>query len=135
MRMGALQESIDLLLVNDSDQEGMLRRIGLYPTSATDLALDYGLLGDLVNAEKWLTQANSRRVDMTLPSFEAMLIFARAVYDCRRGAAGDAVRLLAEHWTLCEGTLTGDCLRPLRIVHAFAIATNDRSAKPRSRSA
>ncbi|MGE3547156.1 MAG: hypothetical protein AB7L28_24740, partial [Kofleriaceae bacterium] len=47
MREGELKQAIEIGANNDKAHRGALRAVGLYPTSAVDLALYHGLLGDL----------------------------------------------------------------------------------------
>jgi hypothetical protein len=131
MRQGELQHAIEILIDNESRYARALQAMGMYPTSSTDLALDHALLGDVTEAEKWLAESERRREYLSTPNFPAMKIFARAVLDCRCGRTEDAARLLEEHWVECEGTLTGETLRPLRVIRAFAIAAaGPRNAGP-----
>lgn len=122
MRQGELQQAIDVLTDNEERNQAALKSARMYPTSAVDLALDYGLLGDLEAAEKWMTEVERRATALSNPTFPAMKAFARAVLDCRAGRCSDAARMLDERWAEYEATLTGETLRPLRIVRAFAIA-------------
>lgn len=128
LRQGELQSAIDVLLDNDRSHRDTLKRISMAGTSAVDLALCYGLLGDVENAEKWRVEADKRANEPANASLPAMKVFARAVIACRAGKAEDAARNIDEHWTECEATFTGETLRPLRVVRAFAHAV----AGPRS---
>lgn len=123
MRQGELQHAIDVLTDNEDRNERALKTLGMLPTGAVDLALCHGLLGMLEGTEKWMAEAEQRVNELTCtPTVPAMKAFARAVLDCRDGRCADAARMLDEHWADYEATLTGDTLRPLRIVRAFAIA-------------
>src|SRR5262249_22927212 len=90
-----------------------------------DLALDHALSGDLAAAENWVAAAEERTDELSTPSTAAMTAFAHAVLACRSGRAAEAARMLDDHWPDYEARLTGEMLRPLRIVRAFAIATAD----------
>ena len=107
-----------------ADQAGALTVIGLFPTSGVDIALYQALLGDTHVAEQSLIKAEQRVTPLKLPSLPSMKAFVRAVLDCRAGRPEGAARLLDEHWAEHEALLTGDILRPLRIVGAFAIAVS-----------
>ncbi|MDB4964280.1 MAG: hypothetical protein JWP01_4279 [Myxococcales bacterium] len=122
MRQGELQQAIDVLTDNEDRNRAALTSARMYPTSAVDLALDYGLLGDLDAAEKWMTEVERRATELSNPTLPAMKAFARAVLDCRAGRCSEAARMLHERWAEYEATLTGETLRPMRIVRAFAIA-------------
>ena len=122
MRQGELQHAIDVLQDNDARNGEALKAVGLAATTAIDLALDYGLLGDVAAGERWMDEAAKRareHAPLTLPAMQA---FAGAVRDCRAGRPAEAARLLDERWAEYEAALTGDVLRPLRVVRAFAIA-------------
>jgi hypothetical protein len=73
-------------------------------------------------AEQWMTKTEQRSHLMSQASLAAMKLFVRAIVDCRAGRADDAVLYLDERWAEHEAMLSGDTLRPLRIVRAFAIA-------------
>jgi hypothetical protein len=73
-------------------------------------------------AEQWMTKTEQRSHLMSQASLAAMKLFVRAIVDCRAGRADDAVLYLDERWAAHEAMLSGDTLRPLRIVRAFAIA-------------
>lgn len=122
MRQGAIQQSIDILLDNETRNLRALKAVGMFPTSAIDLALDHALLGDLTSAETWCAETEERRDELSNPTLPAMKVFARAVIDCRSGREAEAARMLDDRWAECEATLVGETLRPLRIVRAFALA-------------
>lgn len=126
---GQLQQAVEILLDNEERNPNALQNIALFPTSAVDLAFNYALLGDIASAERWLTEAERRGADPRTLSFPGMRALSRAVLDCRRDRCDDAARMLAEQWAQCEAVLTGDTLRPLKIVRAFAItASGPRNA-------
>lgn len=125
MRECELKQAIEIAADNDKNHRSALRAVGLFPTSAVDLALYHGLLGDLDGADKWFAEAEARAKELTTPTLPAMLGFARAVVDCRSGRADEAARMLEESWSEYEGVLMGETMRPLRVVRAFAIAATD----------
>lgn len=124
MRQGELHRALAVATDNDARHPGALTAIGLFPTSGVDIALYQALLGNTQAAERALIETEQRTTLMKLPSLPSMKAFARAVLDCRTGRPEDAARLLDEHWAEHEALLTGDILRPLRIVRAFAIAAS-----------
>jgi hypothetical protein len=129
VRQGKLLHALDIYTHNDATYARALKSGALYPTSGADLALTHALSGNVAEAEAWLARANERAGLPRQPSFPIICIYARAVLDCRTGKAADAARLLDEKWAEAEALLTGDNLRPLRVVRAFAHATSDtRSA-------
>jgi len=127
MRQCELKQAIEVLTDNEEENTGALKAVALFPTSAVDLALCHALLGDLVAAEKCIADAEVRASELSNPSFKAAKAFARAVVDCRAGRHVEAARMLEEGWPEFESMLTGDNLRPVRVVRAFAIAANPRN--------
>lgn len=123
LRQGDLRASITLLLENEQ-QPTSLDEVALAPTTAVDLALCYGLLGELADAEACLAEAVRRKSMRHMLGFPAMLVYAHAILHCRSDRCAEAARLLDQRWAECEATLTGETLRPLRIIRAFAIAAN-----------
>jgi hypothetical protein len=121
-RQGQLQRAIEVAAANDERRLSALQANGLGPTSAIDLALYHALAGSLDDARRWLGVADGRKAMVTLPTAPAMRAMAQAVIDCRDGNAAEAARALDERWREYEALLTGDIVRPLRIVRAFARA-------------
>jgi hypothetical protein len=122
MRQGELEQAIAVASDNVARNEGALAAMGMLPTSGVDIALYHALRGDSSGAEQWLTRTDQWSGLLSLPTVPALKAFVRAVLACRAGLPDDAARLLDERWAEYEGLLTGDVLRPLRIVRAFAIA-------------
>jgi tetratricopeptide (TPR) repeat protein len=125
MRQGELQHAIDVATDNIASYPKALGVAGLAATSAVDLALCHGLLGQLDAAEHWMTESKQRTNERSMLCVPAMTAFARAVLDCRAGRSAEAARLLDENWLAYEAVLKGSELRPLRVVRAFAIAASD----------
>jgi hypothetical protein len=124
LRQGELQQAAEVLNDNEERNRETLAKIALDATSAADLAFAYALMGKIEDAETWFATASERGKARTQqPTFPAMKTFARATIDCRAGRHADAARLLAESWPECESLFTGETLRPLRVVRAFAQAT------------
>ena len=128
MRQGRLESAIEQLANNDEWHRDGLQQTGVAGMNAVDLAFCYALLGQLDHAEIWMAEADRRSGELTPPSVPTMKVFCRAVIDCRSERCSDAARMLDERWSECEATQTGEVLRPLKIVRAFAIA----AAGPRS---
>ena len=128
MRQGELQHSIDVLADNDARNGRALQAVGLAATTAVDLALDHFLLGDVMAGERWMAETAERARVLAPVTLPAMQAFARAVCDCRAGRRADAARLLDERWAEYEAALTGDILRPLRVVRAFVTDGGPREA-------
>jgi hypothetical protein len=126
-RLGLLERAIVIAAANDERRLSALAANGLAPTSAVDLALYHALTNRLDDARRWLGVADGRKSMLALPSVPAMRAMAQAVIDCRAGNAAEAARALDERWHEYEALLTGDIVRHLRVVRAFARA----SAGPR----
>jgi len=129
MRMGALQQAV--VIGDDTVRRyaRVLEASGLLPLVVVNLALYHAVLGNLDKAQLELTSAEHHPRARRLSSLPAMKALVRAVLDCRHGRCADAVRMLDEKWSECEATLTGETLRPLRVIRAFALAAADlRSA-------
>jgi hypothetical protein len=122
MRQGELKHASAVWTDLMNRYPGALTTTGLSATSAVDLALCHGLLGDLDAAEKWMTEAEQRTQPQSGAGLPAMKTYARAVLDCRAGRCADAARVLDDGWAECEAQLTGDVVRPLRVIRAFALA-------------
>lgn len=54
-----------------------------------------------------------------------MMALLRAVIDCRRGRAADAMVSLEHAWNEYEAAMTGEILRMMRVVRAFACAAGE----------
>jgi tetratricopeptide (TPR) repeat protein len=121
LRRGELTEAIATLEDNEARNLAALEAIGLAATSAADRALAHGLLGEDSKAESWLEHADKRLPKATIPTAGAIAL-ARSVVHCRAGRVDVATKLLDEGWADIEATTTGDVLRPLRVVRAFAHA-------------
>jgi len=121
IREGDLDKAIATLDANEAKRLGALEAIGLSATSAADRALAHTLLDQAKAAETWLDRADARLLAATLPTSGAIAL-ARAVWHCRAGRVDVAAKLLDDGWREIESTTTGDVLRPLRIVRAFARA-------------
>jgi hypothetical protein len=127
MRQNELDDAAAVLDDNEANLLVPMIALGLAATSAADLALVHALRGELDKAEAWLARAEERREKSRSPSIGAMLAFSRAVWLCRKGERDGAAKLHDEGWAGYEASFTGDVLRPLRVVRAFAQATGPRS--------
>jgi hypothetical protein len=124
MRQGDIQHSANLSTHNRAHHKAALRRIGMLAICNVDIALCEALLGRLDTAETELADVDNHEAIRTPGTLPAMKAMVRAVIDCRSGRGEDAARVLQEHWSEYEGALTGETLRPIRIVRAFAIAAS-----------
>jgi hypothetical protein len=125
-RQGDLDDAAAVLSDNETRFIIAHRLNDLSASSAADLALVHALRGETRHAASWLDRADARR-SLSFDSTDAAIAFARAVWLCRSDRALDAARLLDEGWAGYEAAMTGDVLRPLRIVRAFAHATGPRA--------
>jgi hypothetical protein len=129
MRRGELQEAIAIATNNEECHADALKAVALFPTSAVDLALYHALAGHLEEAQAWFAKAEQRSNESCAPGFPAMKAYVRALIECRKGNCVEASRLLDERWGECETSLTGEVVRPIRVVRAFAhAATGPRNA-------
>jgi hypothetical protein len=122
MRQGELDDAEAVLADNEAEYLQALTMTGIAATSAADLALVHGLRGDSDQARVWLEIAEDRRGKSLTSTIGAMIAFSRAVWLCRTGRVDEAAKHLDEGWAEYEATFTGDALRPLRVVRAFAHA-------------
>ncbi len=92
--------------------------------SPLHLATAYALMGQLDAAARWIAEGEKRvqGVSGGRRAIAGPLELARAIVACRRGAPADAARALETIWRELESGLTGELLRPLRLVRAFAVA-------------
>lgn len=125
IRQGKHDHAIDVYLNNEQHFPKGLEQAALSPVSAVDLALAYALHGNVEQAEAWMKQADGRSESRTMPSYPGNKAFSRAVIECRAGRPAEAARLLDERWSEYEAILTGDNLRSLRVIRAFAQANAD----------
>jgi hypothetical protein len=86
-------------------------------SNACHIALALALFGHLDSADLWLAEAEQRQE----PSSAALLALPFAVIGCRRGRADEVARKLQNRWHDLESGLTGEYLRPLRVVRALAL--------------
>ncbi len=121
LRKGQLNEARALFSTNELANARWLKANQMYSVSALDRALCSALLGELDQARRALDDAETRALRAHL-SYAAMRAFVDAVIACRDGRAAEAAKALADRWTEYETMTTGDVLRPLRVVRAFALA-------------
>jgi hypothetical protein len=118
LKQADLDGAVALLVEND--------RLGVEGPIATkcavDLAFCHALLGRHELATAWLAESDRRKPRGADPTHDAMRVFAAAVIDCRAGRAVEASAALEERWTEHEGVLSGESIRPMRVVRAFAVA-------------
>lgn len=120
-----VDEAATLLADTAKHHERPLSRVGMLPTTRLDTSLCHALLGNLEVAETWWLEAQKPVNGPAHPSFGGMNALVRAILDCRQGRAAEAVVLLDRAWAEHEGALTGETLRMMRVVRAFACATAD----------
>jgi hypothetical protein len=121
LRRGRLREALALFSTNELANARWLKANQIYSISALDRALCSALLGELDQARRAVDEAETRALRAHL-SYAAMKAFVDAVIACRDGRAAEAAKQLADHWAEYETMTTGDVLRPLRVVRAFALA-------------
>jgi len=115
LRSGRLDDAVDALA--EVDRAGGV--IGLDAAIAGTLAYVHALRGDLPAATAWLTEA-TRRNSTAAERFPHVL--ASTAIDLRAGKAREVATWLEDHWPRLEHAMTGERLRPLRALRAFALA-------------
>ena len=125
MRQGDLKQAIEVATSVLRQYPLELQAMMTFTTTMVDLALSQALSGDIAGAKKTMEDLDSRKGLASNASFPAMKVFTTAVIACRDGDAASASRVLDEKWASCESLLTGDVLRPMRVLRAFAIASAD----------
>jgi hypothetical protein len=125
MRQGELARAIEIQTPNIESYEKALERQMLLPTAIVDLAMFHALLGNLDEADKQLARLEQRGKLRHNPTYPAMHVLTRAIVACRRGNHTVAATLLEDKWSEWEAIVSGDLLRLMRVVRAFAIASVD----------
>jgi hypothetical protein len=127
LRAADLDDAIAVFEDNEKTHRVPLAAAGLVATNAALLAMAYTLRGDDEGAEAWRNRAMARHEVARVPAARPRVLLAEASWLCRYGARAEAAKLLDESWAELEATCTGDLLRPLRVVRAFAHADGPRS--------
>jgi hypothetical protein len=117
VREGDLAGAIGQILALEEEQLLWVALAGLSALSARQLAICYGLLGDLDNAERWMATTRER---VPRPE-DTSLLFPETVLACRRGRYDEIAHRLAAQWREAESTLPGSGFRGLRVLRAFAL--------------
>jgi hypothetical protein len=124
LRRGDLQRAADVFA--EVDRSGSIVAMLLRPMTAGYLALTHALLDNLDAAGQWLAEADKRTSKAhARTTAVALTTFARSVVECRQGKFIDVAQQLDDQWGTLENTLTGEVLRPLRVVRAFAVAQTE----------
>lgn len=120
LRQGRLDEAITML--EEIDRRGEIHSIDAM--TASTLAFAHALRGDLDTAQAWLAEAAVRRgkevTPVTLPD-----LGTEVVIDLRRGRFREVQVRLADQWPEMERVMTGERLRRMRVLRAFAVAQGD----------
>lgn len=126
-RQGKLRDSMALLA--DVDRRGGVLNVD--GAIAATLAYGHALCGEVELAETWLAEGHRRYARYpNVPAYAD--IHSEVVLDLRRGRAAEVAKRLADDWRQIESTLTGERIRPLRVLRAFAVA---QSSDPREAGA
>lgn len=125
MLEGRVEDATRILEDAAAHHDGALIRTALLPTTRLDIALCHALLGHLELAEAWCAKAALPVKAPPQPTFPGMMAVLRGVIDCRRGRSADAVVALEHAWDEHEATMTGEILRLMRVVRAFACAASE----------
>jgi len=121
IREGQLDLAIELL--SDLDRRGGV--LNLDGAVAGALALAHALAGNVDLATDWLAETRRRYRHYTasgirVPAFAFVL--SEAAVELRAGEAETVRRRLDDQWTQLENSVTGNILRPMRVLRAFALA-------------
>jgi hypothetical protein len=125
MLEGRVEEAARLLEDTAEHHRRALLRISTLPTTLLDTALCHALLGNLDLAESWYAKAEQPVKAPPRPALPGTRALVRAVIDCRKGRAAEASVSLEHAWTEHETVMTGETLRMMRVVRAFACAAAD----------
>jgi hypothetical protein len=124
LRRGELDRA--LAQFTSVDQRSRLATIGLRPGIAAQLAFAHALRGDLETSERWLADYEVRKKGAAdTRALDGLVVLVRSVAGIRRGRYDEVVRDLEARWRELENVLTGELLRPLRVLRAFALAQAD----------
>lgn len=122
---GRLEDAVTIFEDTAEHYKRPLTRLGLLPTTRIDTTLCHALLGNLDAADSWLAMSALPVKTTPRPGFPGMAALTRAVIDCRRGRTAEAKVSLEHAWNEHEPTLTGETLRMMRVLRAFACAADD----------
>jgi tetratricopeptide (TPR) repeat protein len=117
LRAGQLDRAIELLtLVADEKKKASNAQTQAW----AELAAAYALAGKPDEATAWLAKVEARPNVNTFA-----LVWPRALVAARRGELVELARTLETRWRQLENTLTGNVLRRLLLLRAFAVATSE----------
>jgi hypothetical protein len=115
LRSGRLDDATATLA--EVDRSGGV--VGLDAAIAGTLAYVHALRGEVELASNWLGEAKRRHSPATA-RFPHVL--AQITIDLRAGKAREVATWLEDQWPQLEHAMTGERLRPLRALRAFAVA-------------
>ena len=123
IKSGQLGRAIELLAPLLKDKSA----VNLHASAGNELAVAYALSGDLAAADKALAVVEK------IPNVTAYhLIWPRVVIAARRGEFSELARTLESRWRELESQLSGEVLRRLTLLRAFALASVDGVRGPGS---
>jgi hypothetical protein len=121
LRRGDLDRA--LAQFDSMDRHTVTRSSGLQPAIAAQLAVVHALRGDLETSERWIAECEVRKKGFVdTRALDGHLALVRSVVGVRRGRYEEVARNLEARWRELESVLTGESLRPLRVLRAFAVA-------------
>jgi hypothetical protein len=127
LRQGKLDSALDRFAAV-ANSRGKVEMAETRRKAMLHLAIGYALKGDVTAATAWLGA-----FDKWPGALCVVDPLARALIELRRGHYDAVARDLETRWRELEQRLTGDGLRPLRVVRAFAVAhgtSRDAEAAP-----
>ncbi len=125
MLEGRVEEAARVLEDVAEHYRRQLIQNALLPTTRIDTALCHALLGKVDVAESWCAKSEEPVKAPSRPSFQGMRALVHAVIDCRKGHVAEAMVSLEHAWAEHEATMTGETLRMMRVLRAFACAAAD----------
>ncbi|MGC4118090.1 MAG: hypothetical protein QM765_26775 [Myxococcales bacterium] len=103
-----------------------LLRSPMVASSAPSLVAScYALLGELENAKAWMPEAQRAAATTAIEVCRV----PEAIIACREGRFADVARMYRERRRAIEAALAGEDLRALRLMRAYAIASDPASSE------
>jgi hypothetical protein len=121
LRQGELARAIEIYSALER-RRTTVNVSSVWQLTPSHLAIAHGLAGDLSSAQQWLDEAGKRMGTGDTRHLRGLAALALAIIDCRRGGGAGVARELERLWTEFESALTGELLRPLRLVRAYAVS-------------
>jgi hypothetical protein len=128
LRQGQIDRALDRLAAQVKKPPGIVIIGDTRRTALLHLAIGYAIKGDVTAAQAWLDAFNKMPGPLNVRTQLAITLL-----ELRRGNFDAVAKDLESRWRELEQQLTGDGLRPLRLLRAFAVAhltTRDAELAP-----